>query len=170
MGVLELSEDVDVSVTGEEVSEGAPPLPVDSPSDDDGIEVEERKVEEVVAVGEVEEAVASQPEELDPRTLGVPGLKTLRTGDCIDVLWKCGEMERATNPRPCACHRPQAPHLTAPRPAGWRRGQVKGSVLELRAGTPVIIYRIAYDEGEKVHPAPRLPHPSPDLSAHLPWP
>ena len=52
--------------------------------DDDGIEVE------VEAVWEVEVAASSQTEELDPRTLGVPGLKTLMPGHCVEVLWAHG--------------------------------------------------------------------------------
>ena len=31
-----------------------------------------------------------EAEELDPRTLGVPGLKTLIPGDRVEVLWRHG--------------------------------------------------------------------------------
>ena len=31
-----------------------------------------------------------EAEELDPRTLGVPGLKTLMPGDRVEVLWRHG--------------------------------------------------------------------------------
>ena len=34
--------------------------------------------------------LAGAPEELDSRTLGVPGLKTLMPGDCVEVLWRHG--------------------------------------------------------------------------------
>ena len=39
-------------------------------------------------VQEEEEEV--EAEELDPRTLGVPGLKTLILGDRVEVLWRHG--------------------------------------------------------------------------------
>ena len=39
---------------------------------------------------EVEEAEEQEEEELDPRTLGVPGLKTLVPGDHVEVLWANG--------------------------------------------------------------------------------
>ena len=102
---------------------------------------------EVEAVWEVEEEDSTQAEELDPRTLGVPGLETLVPGDLVEVLWANG----ALSPRPCPApqRRPQAPELHHVR-AGWERGRVKECVLELRAGRPVILYRITYDDGEKV--------------------
>ena len=37
-----------------------------------------------------EEEAWSQTEELDPRTLGVPGLRTLVPGDRVEVLWTHG--------------------------------------------------------------------------------
>jgi len=102
---------------------------------------------EVEAVWEVEEEDSTQAEELDPRTLGVPGLETLVPGDLVEVLWANG----ALSPRPCPApqRRPQAPELHHVR-AGWERGRVKECVLELRAGRPVILYGITYDDGEKV--------------------
>ena len=45
--------------------------------------------------------------------------------------------------------RPQAPEPHHVR-AGWERGRVKECVLEMRAGRPVIIYRITYHDGEEV--------------------
>ena len=48
--------------------------------------------------------------------------------------------------------RPQAqPPLDHCARAGWESGRVKECVLEMRGvGTPVIIYRITYDDGEEV--------------------
>ena len=50
----------------------------------------EEDVEQDVVDWEVEVAASSQTEELDPRTLGVPGLKTLMPGHCVEVLWAHG--------------------------------------------------------------------------------
>ena len=44
----------------------------------------------VVEMEVVQEEACSQAEELDPRTLGVPGLKTLMPGDRVEVLWRHG--------------------------------------------------------------------------------
>ena len=54
---------------------------------DDNEEVEVEAVWEVLEEEEEEEVEA---EELDPRTLGVPGLKTLILGDRVEVLWRHG--------------------------------------------------------------------------------
>ena len=43
----------------------------------------EEEEEEAVTVGE-------EVEELDSSTLGVPGLRTLSTGDRVDILWSNG--------------------------------------------------------------------------------
>ena len=52
---------------------------------------EEVKVEAVWEVLEEEEEEEEvEAEELDPRTLGVPGLKTLILGDRVEVLWRHG--------------------------------------------------------------------------------
>ena len=55
--------------------------------------------------------------------------------------------------------RPQAqPPLDHCARAGWESGRVKECVLEMRGvGTPVIIYRITYDDGEEV-PCTQPPH------------
>ena len=44
---------------------------------------------EVEAVWEAEEE-EEEEEELDPRTLGLPGLKTLVPGDRVEILWANG--------------------------------------------------------------------------------
>merc|ERR1740124_1892121 len=75
---------------------------------------------EVEAVWEAEDD--EEEEELNPHTLGVPGLKTLVPGDHVEVLWA----------------------------NGWERGRGKECMLEMQAGRPVIIYRITYDDGEEV--------------------
>ena len=92
-------------------------------------------------------ASSSQTEEIDPRILGVPGLKTLSTGDHVEILWRHGApLSRTARLRPHA-----APHIRdTPRRAGWERGRVRECVLEMRKGTPVIIYHITYDDGEEV--------------------
>ena len=59
---------------------------------------------EVEAVWDAEEE--EEEEELDPRTLGVPGLKTLVTGDHVEVLWDNGAF---SPPCPAPQH---APDLT----------------------------------------------------------
>ena len=76
----------------------APPQaqPAQAPSDQTGgattesVHVDEANEEvlevEVEAVWEDDE----EEEELDPRTLGVPGLKTLMPGDHVEVLWANG--------------------------------------------------------------------------------
>ena len=63
-----------------------PPLTVYSMVDDN----EEVEVEAVWEVLEEEEEEEVEAEELDPRTLGVPGLKTLILGDRVEVLWRHG--------------------------------------------------------------------------------
>ena len=45
---------------------------------------------EVEAVWEEVAEEASRKEALEPRTLGVPGLKTLMPGDLVEVLWAHG--------------------------------------------------------------------------------
>ena len=95
-----------------------------------------------------EEEAWSQTEELDPRTLGVPGLRTLVPGDRVEVLWEHGAFFLPLSCSPTRT-RPQAPGLHHVR-AGWERGRVKECVLEMRAGRPVIIYRITYNDGEEV--------------------
>ena len=106
-------------------------------------------------------ASSSQAEEIDPRTLGVPGLKTLSTGDPVEILWRHGApLSRTARLRP-----PAAPRIRGtPRCAGWERGRVRECVLEMRKATPVIIYHITYDDGEEV-PPPR-PRPPAPVSAH----
>ena len=101
---------------------------------------------EVEAVWEAEE---EEEEELDPHTLGVPGLKTLVPGDHVEVLWANGAFSPLVLPPTYAALR----HLSYSVRAGWERGRVKECVLEMRAGRPVIIYRITYDDGEEVPPA-----------------
>ena len=56
---------------------------------------------EVEAVWEVEEEEEESQTELDPRTLGVPGLKTLVPGDHVEVLWANGA---CSPPCPAAQH------------------------------------------------------------------
>ena len=102
---------------------------------------------EVEAVWEAEE---EEEEELDPNTLGVPGLKTLVPGDHVEVLWANGAFSPPF-PAPLSCEQHVAlRHLSYSVRAGWERGRVKECVLEMRAGRPVIIYRITYDDGEEV--------------------
>ena len=101
---------------------------------------------EVEAVWEAEE---EEEEELDPNTLGVPGLKTLVPGDRVEILWANGAFSPLVLPPTYAALR----HLSYSVRAGWERGRVKECVLEMRAGRPVIIYRITYDDGEEVPPA-----------------
>ena len=107
-------------------------------------------------------ASSSQTEEIDPRILGVPGLKTLSTGDHVEILWRHGApLSRTARLRPHA-----APHIRdTPRRAGWERGRVRECVLEMRKGTPVIIYRITYDDGEEV-PPPRPARPPSLCTSH----
>ena len=56
-----------------------------------------------------EEEAWSQTEELDPRTLGVPGLRTLVPGDNIEVLWANGAF---SPPCPAPQHAPDLTHLS----------------------------------------------------------
>lgn len=103
---------------------------------------------------------SSRTEEIDPRTLGVPGLKTVISGDRVEILWRHGARTKRTAPAPA---RPRSTVLRdAPRRAGWERGRVTECVLEMRKDVPVIIYRITYDDGEKAPPppSPRTSHPS----------
>ena len=58
---------------------------------------------------------------LDPSSLGVPGLKTLAAGARIEVLWQ----------------------------QGWEPGTVKECLLMMDT-QPVIMYRVAYDDGESM--------------------
>ena len=99
---------------------------------------------EVEAVWEAEEE-EEEEEELDPRTLGLPGLKTLVPGDRVEILWANGAFSPLVLPP-----NTQPRHLSYSVRAGWERGRVKECVLEMRAGRPVIIYRITYDDGEEV--------------------
>ena len=133
----------------------APPqaAPAQAPSDQTGgattesMDVDEGN-EEVLEV-EVEAVWEDDDEEeLDPRTLGVPGLRTLVPGDRIEVLWANGAFFLPLSCSPTRT-RPQAPGLHHVR-AGWERGRVKECVLEMRARRPVIIYRITYHDGEEV--------------------
>ena len=59
---------------------------------------------EVEAVWEVEEEEEESQTELDPRTLGVPGLKTLVPGNHVEVLWANG----ARSPISCPPTRSEA--------------------------------------------------------------
>ena len=65
-------------------------------SGDDGVKIErdagmeEVEVEAVWEVVEEEEEVVAAAKEIDPLTLGVPGLKTLIPGDRVEVLWRHG--------------------------------------------------------------------------------
>ena len=81
-------------------------------SSDDGVEIESEDELEVAATEEVgarqlsadsglgefkveeEEAeeAGEEVEEIEPSTLGVPGLRTLSCGDRIDVLWSNGAL------------------------------------------------------------------------------
>ena len=56
---------------------------------DDNEEVQVEAVWELLEEEEEEEVVEAK-ELLDPRTLGVPGLKTLMPGDRVEVLWRHG--------------------------------------------------------------------------------
>ena len=67
---------------------------------------------EVEAVWEAEE---EEEEELDPRTLGVPGLKTLVPGDHVEVLWDNGAFYL---PFPAPQHAAQALELQRARRLG----------------------------------------------------
>ena len=67
---------------------------------------------EVEAVWDAEE---EEEEELDPRTLGVPGLKTLVPGDHVEVLWDNGAFYL---PFPAPQHAAQAPELQRARRLG----------------------------------------------------
>ena len=152
--------------------------------------VGESSEEEIEVVEVVVEAVEEASSQLDPSTLGVPGLKTLVPGDRVEVLWTHG-VPCLFAPTPClltshaythhamlltvpcllttptlpCAYRTHTVHATPrrrhARRAGWERGRVKECVLEMRdrdetlhgmrsGGTPVIIYHITYDDGEKV--------------------
>ena len=94
----------------------APPqaAPAQAPSDPAGgattesMDVDEANEEvlevEVEAVWEDDEE-----EELDPRTLGVPGLRTLVPGDHVEVLWANGAF---SPPCPAPQHAPDLRHLS----------------------------------------------------------
>ena len=117
----------------------APPqaAPAQAPSDQTGgattesVDVDEANEEvlevEVEAVWEDEEE-----EELDPRTLGVPGLKTLVPGDHVEVLWANGAF---SPPCPAPQHASDLRHLSTPR--ARRLGEGEGQGVRARdAGTP----------------------------------
>ena len=89
----------------------------------------------------------AEAEEIDPLTLGVPGLKTLIPGDRVEVLWRHGAASLLMLALTAA---PINSRHTARGRAGWERGRVKECLLEMRAGRPVIIYHLAYDDGEEV--------------------
>ena len=122
-------------------------------SSDDGVKIErdagmeEVEVEAVWEVVEEEEEEVAEAEEIDPLTLGVPGLKTLIPGDRVEVLWRHGA---ASLPMLALTAAPIDSRHTARGRAGWERGRVKECLLEMRAGRPVIIYHLAYDDGEEV--------------------
>ena len=87
--------DLNSSSDEEEAPVAAPPQaqPAQAPSDQTGgattesVDVDEgSEAVEVEAVWDEDD----EEEELDPRTLGVPGLKTLVTGDRVEVLWANG--------------------------------------------------------------------------------
>ena len=100
----------------EDTPVAAPPqaAPAQAPSDQTGgattesMDVDEANEEvlevEVEAVWEDEEE-----EELDPRTLGVPGLRTLVPGDHVEVLWDSGAF---SPPCPAPQHAPDLRHLS----------------------------------------------------------
>merc|ERR1740130_1175965 len=71
-----------------------PPPPVQEPGAPTGATTDSMDADEaegvVVEMEVVQEEACSQAEELDPRTLGVPGLKTLMPGDRVEVLWRHG--------------------------------------------------------------------------------
>ena len=93
----------------------APPqgAPAQAPSDQTGgattesMDVDEGN-EEVLEV-EVEAVWEDEEEELDPRTLGVPGLRTLVPGDHVEVLWANGAF---SPPCPAPQHAPDLTHLS----------------------------------------------------------
>ena len=122
-------------------------------SSDDGVKIErdagmeEVEVEAVWEVFEEEEEEVAEAEEIDPLTLGVPGLKTLIPGDRVEVLWRHGA---DSIPMLALTAAPIDSRHTARGRAGWERGRVKECLLEMRAGRPVIIYHLAYDDGEEV--------------------
>ena len=109
--------------------------------------MEEVEVEAVWEVFEEEEEEVAEAEEIDPLTLGVPGLKTLIPGDRVEVLWRHGA---DSIPMLALTAAPIDSRHTARGRAGWERGRVKECLLEMRAGRPVIIYHLAYDDGEEV--------------------
>ena len=73
--------------------------------------VGESSEEEIEVVEVVVEAVEEASSQLDPSTLGVPGLKTLVPGDRVEVLWSHG-MHTNSRPHPrtqqCASETPRA--------------------------------------------------------------
>ena len=98
----------------EDTPVAAPPqaAPAQAPSDQTGgATTESMDVDEANEVLEVEvEAVweDEEEEELDPRTLGVPGLRTLEPGDHVEVLWANGAF---SPPCPAPQHAPDLRHL-----------------------------------------------------------
>ena len=114
--------DLNSSSDEEEAPVAAPPqaAPAQAPGDPAGgattesMDVDEANEEvlevEVEAVWEDDEE-----EELDPRTLGVPGLKTLVPGDHVEVLWDNGAFYL---PFPAPQHAAQAPELQRARRLG----------------------------------------------------
>ena len=118
----------------------APPqaAPAQAPSDPAGgattesMDVDEANEEvlevEVEAVWEDDE-----DEELDPRTLGVPGLRTLVPGDHVEVLWANGAF---SPPCPAPQHTPEtAGTWAAPRARRLGEGEGQG-VCARDAGGP----------------------------------
>ena len=122
----------------EDTPVAAPPqaAPAQAPSDPAGgattesMDVDEANEEvlevEVEAVWEEDD----EEEELDPRTLGVPGLKTLVPGDHVEVLWDNGA---CSPPFPAPTHAAQAPELQRARRLG--EGESQG-VRARDAGRP----------------------------------
>ena len=108
--------DLNSSSDEEDTPVAAPPqaAPAQAPSDPAGgattesMDVDEGNEEvlevEVEAVWEDDEE-----EELDPRTLGVPGLRTLVPGDRVEVLWDSGAF---SPPCPAPQHAPDLRHLS----------------------------------------------------------
>ena len=146
---------MDLNSSSDEQEEDTPPqaAPAQAPSDPAGGATTESMDAANDEVLEVEvEAVWEENEEeeqLDPRTLGVPGLKTLIPGDRVEVLWRHGA---DSIPMLALTAAPIDSRHTARGRAGWERGRVKECLLEMRAGRPVIIYHLAYDDGEKANP------------------
>jgi hypothetical protein len=108
---------------------------------------------------------SSQAEEIDPHTLGVPGLRTLSTGDRVEILWRHGAPLSRTAPEPTRSTAHQR-HPTARRLGEGPSPGVRARDAESHAGH-YLPYHVRRRRGGPPPAAPPRPRPRPPpLSAY----